>query len=109
MQMMNIFDSVPLSLNEEVFEHIFKSSNLRIERIISKGQSTPEGEWYDQDEGEWIIVLEGHAILEFENEEFVTLKKGDYLNIPAHCKHKVNWTDPNQPTIWLAIFYKDTI
>jgi len=107
MKMLNIFDSIPANLNAEVFENILKLSNLRVERIISNGQSTPEGEWYDQEEGEWVLVLEGHAILEFGNEEYITLKKGDYLNIPARRKHKVKWTDPDHVTIWLAIFYKD--
>ena len=107
MKTKNIFNSIPSSLDAEVFEDILKLPNLRLERIISKGQSTSEDAWYDQEEGEWIIILEGHAILEFDNEEYVTLKKGDYVNIPAHCKHKVKWTDPDQLTIWLAIFYKE--
>jgi len=106
MQTINIFESIPSNLHAEVFEDILKLPNLRIERIISKGQSTPQGDWYDQEEGEWVMVLEGHAILGFENGKDVALKKGDYLNIPAHCKHKVKWTDPDQVTIWLAIFYK---
>ena len=106
MQMTNVFDSIPSNLEAEVFEDILKLPMMRIERIISKGQSTPADAWYDQEEGEWIIVLEGNAVLEFENDKLVTLTKGDYLNIPAHCKHKVKWTDPDQITIWLAIFYK---
>jgi cupin 2 domain-containing protein len=106
MKAINIFDSIPTNLKSEVFEDIFTLPNLRIERIISQGQSTSDDFWYDQEEGEWIIVLAGHAVLEFEHEKVVVMKKGDYLNIPAGCKHKVKWTDPDQPTIWLAIFYK---
>ncbi len=106
MQTKNIFESIPTNFEAEIFGDILKSSNVRIERIISKGQSTPEDTWYDQEEGEWILVLEGSAVLEFENNKLVSLKKGDYLNIPAHRKHKVEWTDPEQVTIWLAIFYK---
>jgi cupin 2 domain-containing protein len=107
MKAINIFHSIPENLNAEVFEDILKLPGLRIERIISNGQSTPDDAWYDQDEAEWVILLEGGAILEFENDECVTLKKGDYLNIAAHRKHKVKWTDPNQISIWLAIFYKE--
>lgn len=102
----NIFESIPDNLDTEVFEDILKSSNLRIERIISKGQSSPDVGWYDQEDNEWVIVLEGKAVLEFETDGLVTLNKGDYLNIPAHSKHKVNWTDPDQITVWLAIFYQ---
>jgi len=102
MKLSNIFDSIPQNLGVEVFEDILKSPNLRIERIISKGQSSPEVGWYDQEESEWVIVLEGRAVLEFEEGGAVTLGKGDYLNIPAHSKHKVNWerwalSSPSRP------------
>lgn len=102
----NIFEAVPTSLESEIFEDIIKSPNIRVERIISNGQSTPEGSWYDQDEHEWVMVLEGAAVLGFEGGSSIRLNKGDYLNIPAHCKHKVSWTDPDQITLWLAIFYR---
>lgn len=105
MKIDNIFEAIPGNLDAEIFEDIFKSSNIRVERIISKGQSTPAESWYDQEEHEWVMVVEGKAILEFEN-DLVTLNKGDYVNIPAHCKHKVHWTDPDRATIWLAIFYR---
>lgn len=106
MNLSNILGAIPSDLSAEVFEDIIKSPNIRIERIISKGQFTPADSWYDQDEHEWVMVLEGKAILEFENNHSLTLNKGDYINIPAHCKHKVSWTDPDQITLWLAIFYK---
>lgn len=105
MKLENIFGAIPDNLDTEVFEDVFTSSHIRVERIISKGQSTPAESWYDQDEHEWVMVVEGKAILEFEN-GLVTLNKGDYVNIPAHCRHKVHWTDPDQVTIWLAIFYR---
>jgi cupin 2 domain-containing protein len=106
MKLANIFESIPAHLTNEVFEGIIKSPNLRIERIISKGQSTPEGTWYDQDEHEWVMLLEGEALLWFDDGSSARLNKGDYINIPAHCKHKVAWTSQEQITIWLAIFYK---
>jgi len=106
MNLSKIFAAITTDLSSEVFEDIIKSPNIRVERIISKGQTTPDDSWYDQDEHEWVLVLEGKAILGFEDGYSVTLNKGDYINIPAHCKHKVSWTDPDQVTLWLAIFYK---
>jgi cupin 2 domain-containing protein len=106
MKSSNIFESIPRNIDAELFEDILKSPNVKIERIISKGQSSPEAGWYDQEENEWVIVIEGKAVLEFEKGGSITLNKGNYLNIPAHSKHKVSWTDPNQATIWLAIFYR---
>lgn len=88
----NIMDAIPDNLHAEVFEDIIKSSTVRLERIVSKGQFTPADSWYDQDENEWVMVVEGKAILEFED-NMVTLSRGDYVNIPAHSKHKVHWTD----------------
>ena len=103
--MKNIFESMPENLDEEIFENIIESKNVRIERIISKGHVSPESGWYDQLQNEWLIVLKGEAIISFEKGDEVKLKEGSYLNIPAHKKHKVTWTDPDIETIWLAIFY----
>lgn len=103
--MMNIFDVIPENLSAEVFENIVDSKNLKIERIISKGHSSPATGWYDQSQNEWVILLKGEAIIAFENEPSVTLKEGDYLNIGAHKKHKVAWTTPERETIWLAVHY----
>lgn len=105
MRLSNIFESVPEGMGAEVFEEIVRSPNVRIERIISKGHTSPDIGWYDQDENEWVMVIDGHAAIEFEDGTLVTLGKGDHLNIPAHCKHKVSWSDPNHITIWLAVFY----
>jgi cupin 2 domain-containing protein len=79
---------------------------VRIERIVSSGQTSPESGWYDQNENEWVIVLEGFGTIQFEDGSEITLKKGDFVNIPAHTKHKVSETDKNNITIWLAVFYK---
>jgi len=102
----NIYDSIPLDLAAEFFEDIARSPSVRIERIVSKGHTTPENGWYDQDEHEWVIVLKGKAVLEFEDGSTCDMETGDYLNIPAHSKHKVSWTDSDQATLWLAVFYK---
>ena len=72
--------------------------------IVSHGHASSEGFWYDQDENEWVIVLTGTARLRFE-EETVEMKPGDFVNIPSHRKHRVEWTTPGELTIWLAVFY----
>jgi cupin 2 domain-containing protein len=105
MKKSNIFSQIPADLKEEIFEEIISNNSLKIERIVSKGQITPEGKWYDQEGNEWVILLSGEALLEFENSESVRLQEGDYINIDAHVKHRVSWTKPNAETIWLAIHY----
>ena len=106
MRNVNIFDGVPDEIREEIILEIISSENIRIERIISKGQSSPENFWYDQNENEWVIVLRGKAKLQFfDSNHPVELKEGDYINIPSHNKHRIVWTDPDNETIWLAVFY----
>ncbi len=90
----------------EQFEELLSRSGFRVERIVSSGQASPPGFWYDQDVGEWVVLLSGTAELQFENEaESRALVPGDWVNIEAHRRHRVNWTDPSQPTVWLAIHY----
>jgi len=103
--MNNIFDSIPGDLSAEVFDQLVAGDSVRIERIISKGHSSPETGWYDQDCSEWVVVLRGEAILSFMDDSSVTLKVGDYINIPAHKKHRVLWTTPETETVWLAVHY----
>lgn len=105
MYLNNIFSSIPDELDNEVIESLLENESIKIERIVSKGQSSPQSGWYDQQFNEWVIVLQGEAVILFENDREVRLKNGDYLNIPAHNKHKVSWTDPQVETIWLAIHY----
>ncbi len=102
---MNIFENIPKELDEELFEKIISNKSVNIQRIISKGHTSPESGWYDQNESEWVIVLKGEAVISFETKSDVRLKNGDYLNIPPHTKHKVSWTIPNEETVWLAIHY----
>lgn len=106
MKKSNIFANIPKQLNEELFEEIVSKDKFKIERIVSSGQSSPESGWYDQDSNEWVIVLKGEAVLSYENSDDVRLKAGDYINIPAHTKHKVAWTDPDIETIWIAVHYE---
>ena len=106
MESKNIFESLPKDLELEVFEDIVSSSTVRVERIVSKGHGSADNSWYDQDENEWVMVVQGRASLAFEDGSQCDLVAGDYLNIPAHLKHKVVWTDPDEITIWLALFYR---
>jgi len=100
----NVFTGIPEQLPEELFECILKQENIVIERIVSKGHITPVGQWYDQYRDEWVILLQGQATLLFEEtQKLIRLAPGDYLLIPAHIRHRVEWTLPDFNTIWLAI------
>lgn len=100
----NIFQNIPAQLPEELIECLFKRDNIRLERIISKGHSTPAGQWYDQEGDEWVILLQGQATVLYQkdNQSF-DLVAGDYLLIPAHTRHRVEWTAPELDTVWLAV------
>ncbi len=100
----NLFADIPRDLPDELFTTLLSARDVRIERIVSLGQASPEGFWYDQDQNEWVIVLQGAARLQFAD-RVVELKTGDFVNIPAHQKHRVEWTTPDEPTIWLAVSY----
>ena len=101
--MTNIFD-LPSSLpNKELFESLVATDNILIERIVSTGQTTPPGEWYDQERDEWVILLQGFASLAYADGSEIKLKAGDYLYIPAHQKHRVAHTSSEPPCIWLAV------
>jgi cupin 2 domain-containing protein len=103
---LNIFSNVPDNLPEEEFLKLAASDWVNIERIVSTGQQSPEGYWYDQENNEWVLVLAGRGVLEFADGRVVELKQGDYLNIPAHQKHRVKETSQNEPTVWLAVHYR---
>jgi len=100
----NLFADLPGHLPNEFFTTLLTANNVRIERIVSHGQSSPEGFWYDQKQHEWALVLRGIARLRFED-GVVELRPGDFVNIPAHKKHRVEWTTPDEPTVWLAVHY----
>jgi cupin 2 domain-containing protein len=103
----NLLASLPARLDAEQIIALVENENLRIERIVSTGQASPPGFWYDQPWAEWVLVLTGSAGLLFEGEaEPRVLRAGDYLLIPAHRRHRVAWTDPEQPTVWLAVHYR---
>jgi cupin 2 domain-containing protein len=102
----NIFLDLPQVMIEEISEALLDTQHFRLERIISVGQRTLPGEWYDQDTNEWVILLSGSAGLLFEGEkEACVMLPGDYVHIPAHRRHRVEWTEPEQKTVWLALHY----
>ena len=104
--MSNLFTRIPDDLPAELFETLVEGDAVRIERIVSRGHSTPAGEWYDQDRHEWVLLLTGAARLVFADGREVTLAPGDWLEIPARERHRVAWTDPERDTVWLAVHYR---
>lgn len=104
----SIYTGIPAMIpaGSELFEDLAGSAKVRIERIVSDGHASPEGFWYDQEESEWVMVLQGRAGLRFEAEEsLLELGPGDWVDIPAHVRHRVEWTDLKERTVWLAVFY----
>ena len=100
----NLFDNVPADSPEELVETLLSSKNVRLQRIISTGHASPNGFWYDQPDDEWVVVLKGEARLRFDGVAASRMMRpGDHVIIPAHQKHRVEWTTPDEPTIWLAL------
>jgi cupin 2 domain-containing protein len=102
----NILTDLPVALPDEVCETLAESGTVRIERIVSNGQVTPEGEWYDQERDEWVLLLAGSAYLLFDDGQPPRrLVAGDYVLIPAGFRHRVTWTHPAVKTVWLAVHF----
>jgi len=100
----NLFAEIPASIPQELVKELIAAAEMRIERIVSHGQASPAGFWYDQEQNEWVVVLQGAAKLRFDD-GIVEMKPGDFVDIPAHRRHRVDWTTPDEPTIWLAVHY----
>lgn len=102
----NVFERVPTGGADEEFTELLAGSGVKIERIVSTGQRSPDGFWYDQAQSEWVVVLRGAARLRFEDEPTAReLRAGDHVEIAAHRRHRVEWTDEREPTIWLAVHF----
>jgi len=101
--MPNLFADLPAKADDELFSDLLKQPGVRIERIVSTGQASPPGDWYDQDWDEWVVLLAGSAGLVIEGKAEIVLEPGDYVFLPAHMRHRVAWTDADSPTVWLAI------
>ena len=103
----NLFAGLPSApLADEQFAELLARPGLRIERIISTGQASPPDFWYDQNEGEWVLLLQGEAKLRLADEPTARhLRAGDFVDLPPHCRHRVDWTPDDQVTVWLVLFY----
>lgn len=100
---MNLFDLAGTRFDREEFRDLIPDQGVKIERIVSRGHTTPDGEWYDQDRDEWVVVLEGRATLEWEDGRRRDLGRGDSVLLPAHERHRVAATSSDPPVIWLAV------
>ncbi len=105
----NFFHLTSLLSDREQFEAIVSTEHLLIERIISTGQATPPGEWYDQERDEWVLLLQGQAQLSYSDGSTIALNPGDYLLIPARQKHRVESTSIDPPCIWLAVHFRSQV
>ena len=100
----SLFDALPESAEDEIVERLAERSGARVERIVSTGQISPEGFWYDQDQDELVVVVRGAARLEIEGRETpLEMFPGDWVLLPSRCRHRVAWTSPDEPTVWLAV------
>jgi cupin 2 domain-containing protein len=105
MSVFNLITSLPRKEVEEITENLVVGRGTRVERIISHGQASPDGFWYDQNEDEFVVILSGRAKLTVEGQQpDLFLGPGDAVYLPAHRRHRVAWTDPTVPTVWLAVF-----
>ena len=105
----NIYKKIPFGRLEEWVDVLISKGDggIRIERIVSRGHVSPPGFWYDQDRDEFVVLLKGSAGLRFkDSEDTVVLQPGDWIDIPAHQNHRVEWTDPDHDTVWLAVHYR---
>ncbi|HVZ36992.1 MAG TPA: cupin domain-containing protein [Polyangiaceae bacterium] len=106
MRAQNLDDAILPAAAAEQVTALLERGAVRIERIVSQGQCSPPGFWYDQEEHEWVLLVRGSARLEYADGEVVSLNAGDWVDIPAHRRHRVAWTDPARATLWLAVFWR---
>ena len=106
MALSNLFTGIPDELSQELIEQIAGSDAVRIERIVSQGHASDPDVWYDQDTTEFVLIVQGRARLVFQDQANpLVLNPGDYLTIPPHCQHRVEWTAPDTETIWLTVHF----
>lgn len=102
----NLFEDIPEDLTKERFDTILEKGGLRLERIVSRGHATAEDQWYDQPSDEWVTLLQGGAAIVIDGRKApVVMRPGDHLLLPARCRHRVAWTDPDVDTVWLALHF----
>ena len=101
-----VFDGIPDHLPTEWVQRLAGKKGVRIERIVSRGHASPDGFWYDQAETEWVLLVQGAAKIRFEEDNrVIDMRAGDCLEVPSRARHRVDWTTPDEDTIWLAVFY----
>ena len=100
----NLLTDLPADLSGELVQSLLRAPGVRVERIVSRGQASPPGFWYEQSEREWVVVLRGAGCVRFEDGRVVEMRAGDWLDIPAGKRHRVEWTAPHEVTVWLAVF-----
>lgn len=102
----HLLRALPPAGPDEVLDTLLARGGVRIERIVSFGQSSPDGFWYDQDEDEFVVLLAGSAVLRFEDgDRTLDLTPGTWIDIPAHSRHRVEATAADQATVWLTVFW----
>ena len=105
MEAANLFREIPQNIPNELLQPLVSARSVRVERIVSRGQASPEGFWYDQEMEEWVLLVSGAARLRFEGQAPIEMVPGSHVNIGAHVRHRVEWTDPDQVTVWVAVHY----
>lgn len=105
MELANLFEDIPEDLPEEQIQQLLGGAGFSLERIVSRGHSSGEEQWYDQQRNEWVVLLRGAAELQFSDGRRQRLEAGDFVTLAAHERHRVAWTDPQQESIWLALHY----
>ncbi len=101
----NLYADIPTDLSTEFFDLLASSETVKIERTISKGHTTPRERWNEQKQNAWVLVLRGEAVLVFGHGRSERLVPGSYIAIPAHTRYRVDWTTPEEETIWLTVYY----
>lgn len=101
----NLLEGIPAALAKEWSERLSGNDRARVERIVSRGHASPPGFWYDPSETEWVVVIRGRARLRFDGGDMLELGAGDHVTIPPHTRHRVEWTAPDEDTVWLAVFF----
>ena len=102
----NLFENIPPRAQTEFFDIIAENKHIKIERIVSAGHSSAPSDWYNQEQNEWVVLLSGSATLSFEKADDIQLQPGDHILIPAHTKHRLKHTSPDEETIWIAVHFK---
>ncbi|MDR2007096.1 MAG: cupin domain-containing protein [Acidaminococcales bacterium] len=105
--MQNIFECFQGNNGKEITEELFRLKEGRVARIISTGQKSAPGFWYEEKEDEWVIVLLGEGEIEWPDGRRKFLKAGDWLFLPALEKHRVAYTSACPPCVWLAVYGKE--